>query len=108
MPQLRGNEPILGLNNCADPDTNPWDENKYDGAGDPIKMLLEEALAQQRNEIMDNFMQILRWFPMGESSSLSNHATPFKVHVNFDIPLFEGLINANVVDKWLNLIEGYF
>jgi hypothetical protein len=27
--------------------------------------------------------------------------------VNFDIPLFEGLIDANVVDKWLNLLEGW-
>jgi hypothetical protein len=32
------------------------DEKKYDGAGDPIKMFLEEALARQRNEMMDNFM----------------------------------------------------
>jgi hypothetical protein len=31
------------------------DEKKYDGAGDPIKMLLEESLMQLRNEIMDNF-----------------------------------------------------
>ena len=29
------------------------DEKKDDGARDPIKMLLEEALARQRNEIMD-------------------------------------------------------
>jgi hypothetical protein len=33
---------------------------------------------------------------------------PFKVQVNFDIPLFKGLIDANLVDKWLNLLEGYF
>ena len=45
---------------------------------------------------------------MGEAYSSSNHATPFKVHVNFDIPLFEGLIDVDVVDKWLNLLEGYF
>jgi hypothetical protein len=31
------------------------DEKKDDGAGDPIKMLLEEALARQRNKMMDNF-----------------------------------------------------
>jgi hypothetical protein len=31
------------------------DENKDDGVGDPIKMLLEEALTRQRNEMMDNF-----------------------------------------------------
>jgi hypothetical protein len=28
--------------------------------------------------------------------------------VNFDISLFEGLIDVDVVDKWLNLLEGYF
>jgi hypothetical protein len=84
------------------------DEKKDDGAGDPIKMLLEEALARQRNEMMDNFAQILRRLPTGEASSSSGHATPFKVHVNFDIPLFEGLIDVDVVDKWLNLLEGYF
>ena len=84
------------------------DENKDDGARDPIKMLLEEALTRQMNEMMDNFAHILRWLPTGEASSSSIHATPFKVHVNFDIPLFEGLIDADVVDKWLNLLEGYF
>jgi hypothetical protein len=58
--------------------------------------------------MMDNFAQILQRFPMGEASSSSDHATPFKVHVNFDIPLFEGLIDADAVDKWLNLLKGYF
>jgi hypothetical protein len=53
-------------------------------------------------------LQILRRLPTGEASSSSGHATPFKVHVNFDIPLFEGLIDVDVVDKWLNLLEGYF
>jgi hypothetical protein len=58
--------------------------------------------------MMDNFMQILRQLPTGEASSSSGHATPFKVQVNFDIPLFEGLIYADVVDKWFNLIKRYF
>jgi hypothetical protein len=62
----------------------------------------------KRNEMMDNFAQILRQFPTGEAYSSGSHATPFKVHVNFDIPLFEGLIDADVVDQWLNLLEGYF
>ena len=31
------------------------DEKKDEGAGDPIKILLEEALKWQRNTIMDNF-----------------------------------------------------
>jgi hypothetical protein len=45
---------------------------------------------------------------MGESSSSISHATPFKVQVNFDITLFEGIIDVDVVDKWLNMLEGYF
>jgi hypothetical protein len=28
--------------------------------------------------------------------------------VIFSIPIFEGQIDAYVVDKWLNLLEGYF
>ena len=83
-------------------------ENKYDGTGDPFKMFLKESLVGQRNEMMENFAQILRHMPTREASSSSDHATPFKVHVNFDIPLFEGMIDADVVDKWLNLLKGYF
>jgi hypothetical protein len=55
------------------------DEKKDDGAGYPIKMLLEEALARQRNKMMDKFAQILRRLPIGEASSSSGHVTPFKV-----------------------------
>ena len=57
---------------------------------------------------MDNFVHILRQLPIGEASSSSNHATPFKVQVNFYIPLFEGLIYVSIVDKWLNMLEWYF
>ena len=35
-------------------------------------------------------------------------ATPFKVHVKFYIPLFEGKIDADALDNWLNVLEGYF
>jgi hypothetical protein len=31
------------------------EEKKDEGAEDPIKMLLEEALEKQRNAMMDNF-----------------------------------------------------
>ena len=31
------------------------DENKDEGVGDPIKILLEAALEPQRNAMMDNF-----------------------------------------------------
>ena len=32
----------------------------------------------------------------------------FKVQVNFDIPIFEGQIDADAIDNWLNMLEGYF
>jgi len=35
------------------------EEKRDDGAGDPFKLFLEEALMRQRNEMMDNFAQIL-------------------------------------------------
>jgi hypothetical protein len=60
---------------------------------------------------MDNFAQILRRLPTGDASSSSDQfggTAPFKVQVNFDIPLFEGQIYVDVVDKWMNLLEGYF
>jgi hypothetical protein len=87
------------------------EEKKDEGAGDPIKMLLEEALEKQRNAMMDNFAQILQRIPTGGASTSRSHsggATPFKVQVNFDIPIFDGQIDADVVDRWLNLLEGYF
>jgi hypothetical protein len=87
------------------------EEKKDEGARDPFKMFLEEALEKQRNAMMDNFAQILQRIPTGGASTSNNHsggATPFKVQVNFDIPIFEGQIDADAVDRWLNLLEGYF
>eukprot|EP00253_Pinus_taeda_P021507 PITA_21507 len=87
------------------------DEKKDEGAGDPIKILLEEALERQRNMMMDNFAQILQRLPRGNASNSNNYfrnTTPFKVQVNFEIPIFESKIDADVIDKWLNLLEGYF
>jgi hypothetical protein len=84
------------------------DEKKYDGARDPFKMFLEESLMKKRNEMMDKFVQILQRLPTREASSSSDHATPFKVKVIFGIPVFEGMIDVDAVDKWLNLLKGYF
>ena len=87
------------------------DEKKDKGAGHPIKIFLEEALERQRSAMMDSFAQILQRLPRGDdsaSTSYSGNATPFKVQVNFEFPIFEGQIDADVVDKWLNLLEGYF
>eukprot|EP00253_Pinus_taeda_P014225 PITA_14225 len=62
------------------------DENKDEGIGDPIKILLEEALERQRNAIMDSFAQILQRLPKSDasaSSSYSGNATPFKEKIVF-------------------------
>jgi hypothetical protein len=100
----------MGVQNlgCYKPENNPWETKR--------KMMEQEILLKccsrkplrQRNEMMDKFSQILQRLPTGEASSSSGHATLFKVQVNFDIPLFEGPIYVDVVDKWLNMLEGYF
>jgi hypothetical protein len=42
------------------------------------------------------------------SSSRFGDVSPFKVQVNFYILVFEGRIDANALEKWLNFLEGYF
>jgi hypothetical protein len=62
--------------------------------------------------MMDNFVQILVLLSTTmEAPSTSSHfggVTSFKVKFNFDIPLFEGHIDVNTLEKWLILLEGYF
>ena len=88
------------------------EETRDDRVGDPIKLLLEEALMRQRNKMMDIFSQILCQLPttsdVSTSSGYSGSAPPFKVQVNFDILVFEGQIDADALEKWLNMLEGYF
>jgi hypothetical protein len=88
------------------------EEKKNDGADDSINLLLEQALTRQRDEMMENFSHILQCLPIETCTSSSNNhfgsTSPFKVQVNFDIPVFEGQIDADALDKWLNLLEGYF
>jgi hypothetical protein len=61
---------------------------------------------------MDNFTHFLQHLPIaiGASSSSSHFGgtSPFKVKVNFDIPIFEGQIDVDTLEKWLNLLEGCF
>ena len=86
------------------------EEKKDEGAGDPIKILIEDALEKQRNAMMDNFARILQRLPTYVASTSNSHsrgATPFKVQVKFEIPVFEGQIYVNAIDRWLNLLEGY-
>jgi len=58
--------------------------------------------------MMDSFVKILQRTPNDDVSSSSKGGTPFKLQINFDILIFEGQIHENVVDKWLNLLEGKF
>jgi hypothetical protein len=62
--------------------------------------------------MMENFAHILQRLPietcMSPSSNQLGGTSPFKVQVNFDIPVFEGHIDADALEKWLNLLEGYF
>jgi hypothetical protein len=88
------------------------EENKNDGADDPINLLLEQALTRQRDEMMENFAHILQRLPItADAYSSSGHfggTSPFKVQVNFDIHVFKGWIDAEALEKWLTLLEGYF
>jgi hypothetical protein len=45
---------------------------------------------------------------MSSSSDHFGSSSPFKVQVNFDIPIFEGQIDVDDLEKWLNLLESYF
>ena len=86
-------------------------EKKNGRAKDSINLLLEQALVRQRDE-MENFSHILQRMSIATRPYSSNNhfgiTFPFKVHVNFDIPVFGGQIDANGLEKWLNLLEGYF
>ena len=88
------------------------EENKDDKVVYPIKLLLDKSLMQHRDEMMNIFSQILRWLPTTtDTSTLSGHfvgATQFKVQVNFYIPIFEGQVDVDSLEKWINFPEGYF
>ena len=79
------------------------EEKKNNGADDYINLLLEQALTWQRDEMMDDFSHILQYLPIKtNTSSSSDHfggTFPFKVQVNFDIPVFEGQIDAEALEN---------
>jgi hypothetical protein len=62
--------------------------------------------------MMENFSHILQCMSIEtDTSSSNNHfgrTSPFKVHVNFYILVFEGQIDVDALEKWLNMLEGYF
>jgi hypothetical protein len=88
------------------------EENKIDKENDFINMLLEQAITRQRDEMMENFSHILQRMSITtEMYSSSDHfggTSPFKLQVNFEILIFEGQRDVDSLEKWLNLLEGYF
>jgi hypothetical protein len=88
------------------------EENKNDRAEDSINLLLEQALTRQRDEMMENFSHILQCLSIttGVSSSRDHFGgtSPFKVQVNFDIPIFEGQIDAGCPRKMVKSARRLF
>jgi hypothetical protein len=68
-----------------------------------IKMLLEQALARQRDKMMENFSHILQFFPIATCTYSSNNhfggTSPLRVQVKFYIPIFEGQIDVDALEK---------
>jgi hypothetical protein len=62
--------------------------------------------------MMENFSHVLQRLPITTGAfSSSDHfggTSPFKVQVNFYILVFEGRIDVDALEKWLNLLEDYF
>jgi len=88
------------------------EENKIDGEKYSIELFLDQDLARQSDEMMENFPHIFQHLSIeiGACSS-SDHfggTSPFKVQFNFDILVFEGQIDVDALEKWLNLLECYF
>jgi hypothetical protein len=88
------------------------EEKKNVEPEDSIHLLLEQALTRQRDETMENFSHIIQCLPIAVGVySLIGHfggTSSFKVQVNFYIPIFEGQIDADSIEKWLNLLKSYF
>jgi hypothetical protein len=83
----------LGDNRSCTPKKPSMAEEKINnGLENSINLFLEQSLTQQRDEMMENFSQILRHLPIkADVFSLRSHfrgTTPFKVHTNFDILVF--------------------
>jgi hypothetical protein len=71
-------------------------EKKNNGLEDSINMLLEQALTRQRDKMMENFSHILKRMSITSMSSSSGHFGG------------KGHIDADALEKWLNLLESYF
>lgn len=86
-------------------DTKP---KMLDNSANSMKNVVEEALARQREEMMNQFSQILKTQQLPSSVAPFHGNSPFKVQVNFDILNFEGKVDADVVNNWLSKLDRYF
>ena len=101
----------LGLNlvslednfSCKSKKPSMAEENKNDGADDPINLLLEQDITRQRDEMMENFAHFLQCLPIASGASSSNGhfggTSPFKVQFNVDILVFEREIDAEALEN---------
>jgi hypothetical protein len=80
------------------------EEKKNNRVEYSINLLLEKSLTRHRDEMMENFSHILQHLSitvgMSSSSGHFGSTSPFKVQVNFDIPVFEVHIDADALEKW--------
>ena len=73
---------------------------KDEGAGDPIKILLEDALEKKRNVMMDKFEQILQWLPTDDRSTSSTSANKSTISWTNPTPN-----SAKFIPPWRNLMQ---
>jgi hypothetical protein len=77
-------------------------EKKNNGEEYSINLFFKKSLTRQRDEMMENFAHILQHLSITTcASSSSGHfggTSPFKVQVNFYIPIFEGQIDADSLE----------
>ena len=85
-------------------------KHQIDEIDESIKTLIEEALNKKHKEMMKEFLEMAgKWEAQASPSNPKfGGQTPFKVQVNFNIPTFQGKIDADVVDDWLSELERYF
>jgi hypothetical protein len=79
----------------------------------PSSFLLAEALAQQRNKMLDNFTQILQRLPTITGACLHQVVALEKLpHSRYKLILIFPYLKVrsmqDALEKWLNFLEGYF
>ena len=81
-------------------------------ATNETKQLIEKTMAHRHTKMFAQFNEILLRFASTSRESATRHCydkiIPFKVQMNLDIPNFEGKIDAESVDNWVQQLESYY